>query len=677
MLQVRMNGLKIKPVSLSLPKDAKLSKPISFRKINTTSHIFKHTISHVPISFKNLSSPIKPINGFLQQQTLRSIQTPYMGINKRVMSTEASTLRKTLTPEQTQLLEREVSVLKTLKSDLENLGASPSDLEYLSKSLKQLEELFLLVIVGEFNSGKSSFLNALLGKKFLKEGVIPTTSKIGVLKYGNQYHSESEGQDKETIAIPVEWLKEISLVDTPGTNAVIRGHQQITEHFVPRSDLVLFVTSVDRAFSESERVFLENIKQWNKKIIVVVSKLDLVETSQELNEILEFVKTNFESLVGLQPKIFTVSSKQALKAKLEAKNATELGQNPLWQASKFGELEDFILKTLSKEERTKLKLENPIGVAEHMLTKYEEVIKTRTELLQSDFATLQNVKDQIAEFKKEMFRDFEFQKDRVDNILLNMKDRGQKFIEQRMQITNMIEMLKSEKIRGDFEREVIGEVSRDIERQVDTLIDWIVSKNSRLWKDVMEYLQTKETLNSYKIMGKITHSFDYSRQGLLNSIGSGSSEVLRGLNKEQEAIRLSGEIRSAIINTAAVEVGAVGLGAIIAASLVDITGILGVGALAATGLAILPYKRASLMKELDDNINTLRDRLKDTLAKHFEHEMDSAITKMETAIEPYTRYVNTEKEKLERAKERFNVLRSDLQSLRMDLGTAFKSNQPF
>jgi GTPase SAR1 family protein len=143
----------------------------------------------------------------------------------------------------------------------------------------------LLVVIGEFNSGKSTFLNAMLGKKWLQDvrpgdfsktkncifltpcaefqGVTPTTSQVNVLRYGQQ-HSERPGlrssgdrdPNLKEVELPVDWLKQISLVDTPGTNAVIAEHQQITEHFVPRSDMVLFVTSCDRAFTESERVFL-------------------------------------------------------------------------------------------------------------------------------------------------------------------------------------------------------------------------------------------------------------------------------------------------------------------------------------------------------------------------------------------------------------------------------------
>jgi predicted GTPase len=76
---------------------------------------------------------------------------------------------------------------------------------------------------------------------------------------------------------PVEWLRDINIVDTPGTNAVIRKHEQITSEFVPRADLILFVTSADRPFTESERQFIERIRDWGKKVVFVVNKIDIHE----------------------------------------------------------------------------------------------------------------------------------------------------------------------------------------------------------------------------------------------------------------------------------------------------------------------------------------------------------------------------------------------------------------
>ena len=118
---------------------------------------------------------------------------------------------------------------------------------------------FLLVVVGEFNAGKSAFINALLGQSVLKEGVTPTTTQVNILHYGDTRGQEVIDENLHVITAPVPFLSEISIVDTPGTNAIIREHEEITSKFMPRSDLVFFITSADRPFTESERSFLEKI----------------------------------------------------------------------------------------------------------------------------------------------------------------------------------------------------------------------------------------------------------------------------------------------------------------------------------------------------------------------------------------------------------------------------------
>ena len=74
---------------------------------------------------------------------------------------------------------------------------------------------------------------------------------------------------------PVALLRDLQIVDTPGTNAIVREHERLTADFVPRADLVLFVTSADRPFTESERVFMESIRDWGKKIVIVLNKVDI------------------------------------------------------------------------------------------------------------------------------------------------------------------------------------------------------------------------------------------------------------------------------------------------------------------------------------------------------------------------------------------------------------------
>src|SRR5512143_4352417 len=201
-------------------------------------------------------------------------------------------LRTPLTEQQFQLLNRERALLENLRVTLARLDAAPEDQRHLEQSLRQLEELFLLVVVGEFNSGKSAFINALLGQSLLEEGVTPTTDRVHILRYGPELTRTARDEDLLVVTWPVAWLRDINLVDTPGTNSVLQRHQAITEDFIPRSDLVLFITSVDRPFTESERTFLERVRDWGKKIVVVVNKIDMLQDETSLPKVVQFVEDN-------------------------------------------------------------------------------------------------------------------------------------------------------------------------------------------------------------------------------------------------------------------------------------------------------------------------------------------------------------------------------------------------
>ena len=252
---------------------------------------------------------------------------------------------------QEAILTEERSLLNDLRVGLVQFGAAEADESALAQSIRQLDELFLLVVVGEFNAGKSAFVNALLGQKILKEGVTPTTTHIQILRYGGEQARVVENGDIHAITAPLDMLIEISIVDTPGTNAIIRKHEEITSQFVPRSDLVLFITSADRPFTESERAFLERIREWGKKVVVVLNKIDLFQDESELSQVEMFIAENSRALVGITPEIFPVSSRLALRAK---QGATEL-----WDDSRFASLEDYIQNTLDETGRVRLKFLNP------------------------------------------------------------------------------------------------------------------------------------------------------------------------------------------------------------------------------------------------------------------------------------------------------------------------------
>ncbi|HEY4589129.1 MAG TPA: dynamin family protein [Thermoanaerobaculia bacterium] len=238
--------------------------------------------------------------------------------------------RSFLSDREQDLRAREQELLDRLARALEAFGSDvvPEDLQRFREARDQLAGLFLLVVAGEFNSGKSSFINALLGERVLPEGVTPTTDRINVLRHGSAEGERALQAFLLERTHPAELLRELEVVDTPGTNAIIRGHEELTRNFVPRADLVLFVTSADRPFTESERGFLEQIRQWGKKIVFVVNKIDILATPAERDEVIEFVRRHGTDLLGEAPEVFPVSARRAQEARSG-------GNAEAWEASGF------------------------------------------------------------------------------------------------------------------------------------------------------------------------------------------------------------------------------------------------------------------------------------------------------------------------------------------------------
>src|SRR5687767_7445323 len=192
-----------------------------------------------------------------------------------------------------QTLRRESQLLVQLRETLE-----PEQVEErrrVDELLAGLDELFTIVIVGEFNAGKSSLINALFGARLRVEGPIPVDDRISVLRYGETASQRALSDYVIEQFYPVEFLRNITLVDTPGTNSIVQRHQEITEDYIPRADLVLFVTSIDRPLSESERRFLEYIREWGKKVVFVLNKID-TKTDEEIAQVVDYLKTNVRAI---------------------------------------------------------------------------------------------------------------------------------------------------------------------------------------------------------------------------------------------------------------------------------------------------------------------------------------------------------------------------------------------
>ena len=143
----------------------------------------------------------------------------------------------------------------------------------------QLEAPFTFVIVGEVKAGKSSFINALLEseKDICKVAPSPMTDTIQQIVYGETEEIVYISEHVKRISAPFEILKEIAIVDTPGTNTIVAHHQEITEKFIPYSDLIVFVFEAKNPYRQSAWEFFDFInKEWQRKIIFVLQQKDLM-----------------------------------------------------------------------------------------------------------------------------------------------------------------------------------------------------------------------------------------------------------------------------------------------------------------------------------------------------------------------------------------------------------------
>ena len=544
-----------------------------------------------------------------------------------------------LTKEQETILKEERLILNNLHLALVQFGATREDQKALDESIQQLDEFFLLVVVGEFNAGKSAFINALVGDGILKEGVTPTTTQVNILRYGENQAREVINEKLHILTAPIELLSEISIVDTPGTNAIIREHEAITSQFVPRSDLVLFITSADRPFTESERAFLEKIRDWGKKVVIILNKIDILQNEDDLTHIEGFINENARDLLGTTPEIFPVSARLGLQSKR--------GQPHLWESSHFESLEKYIRETLDETSRLKLKFLNPLGVGKHLADHYLTIVGERLALLKDDTDMLEDVDNQLAVYETDMDRDFNFRMADIENILFEMEQRGTDYFDETMRLVRVFDLLKKDRIQKEFEARVVADVPQQIERKVNELIDWLVDADLRQWQAVTDHIAVRRRKHKDRLVGDIgIGSFHYDRDRLIEEIGRASKQVVDQYDKTHEARQIAQGAQNAVAATAALQISAVGIGTIIAtiATTVaaDVTGILFASLIAALGLFIIPARRRKAKIEMREKVAEMRAQLVQALKAHFKREIERSLQNIHETIAPYTRFVRAE-----------------------------------
>jgi len=277
--------------------------------------------------------------------------------------------------------------------------------------------VFNLVVLGQFKRGKTSLINALLGAEILPTAVVPLTSIATILKYGEmlninvhfndgrvtkiepatltQYVTEKGNPRNEKdvqeviITYPSSYLKDgVWLIDTPGVGSVYEHNTDVAYQYLPKSDAALFLLSVDQPVSKAELDFLKDVKEYSHRIFFLQNKADYVG-SEDLGESISFSKKIIEECMGSDVKIFPLSAKLALEGKLS-------GEKELLEKSFLPEFEH-ILNTFLMQEKGDVLL---LSLTNNLLRLLSQA-RFKLELeMKSLFTPLDELKEKIKIFEE-------------------------------------------------------------------------------------------------------------------------------------------------------------------------------------------------------------------------------------------------------------------------------------
>lgn len=267
-------------------------------------------------------------------------------------------------------------------------GLSDDQLAQGRDALFHADHPYLVTMVGAFNSGKSSLINALLGTSVLPIGATPTTQRIAIIRYGETTQTISGGE-AETILHPSPLLQRVSFVDTPGLESIYKEHDETTRKFLHRADLVMLIMLATQAMSASSIQQIQSLRAYGKRLIICINQIDLLEPD-EREAVRKFVAEQGKLSLGETPTVWLLSAKWAMAAQQSSPR-----DEMLWNESGFAQIEAYYNHALSDAERVRQKLETPLQIMRNVISVANAQVAKQQDTLAEYRRSAANVRGQI------------------------------------------------------------------------------------------------------------------------------------------------------------------------------------------------------------------------------------------------------------------------------------------
>ncbi|MEP6822563.1 MAG: dynamin family protein [Chthoniobacterales bacterium] len=556
-------------------------------------------------------------------------------------------------------VETALSALLKLSAEMRR---DPEHLETIEGLLKDIREPLLFVVVGEVKAGKSSLLNGLFGEEFAKVDVLPATDRVYIFRYGEKESSVEVSPQLTERYQPIPFLKNFNVVDTPGTNTMVARHQTITESFIPRADLVLFVFSVTNPWTQSAWELLDLVqKKWLKNIIFVIQQMDLRDET-EIVIIRRHLEDTALQKLGFTPPIFAVSARKALLAK-----TTGLDKERLWKESQFGPLEDQITRTVTEGGARMMKLVSTTSTGNLMVSDFAEEIRGSFDLIRRDEQHLERVQNFNQVRREQTLRQVAGFLRGVERACRDCADHGKKLIEAKLSFWKTWRLLWTRsKWQHDFQNEVETKLRETVQPQIENAVQLLETDLRSLWPQLQDTIEAQFASEGKNRVSKTIPDFARQRRDLLQSIELTLVERVAGKGVEEQLAKTFAQ--SAAWLRPAAGVAAMGgiatlVAAMISASVADVTGIVA-GSAAILGTFVAFGQRGKVLRAYEKEMEAKRAELVGAIEQQMEQAIDLFYKEIASAFQPLTDFCATERKQYEPLLKRTEDLQETFRSLK-------------
>lgn len=411
------------------------------------------------------------------------------------------------------LREQTVHLMTDIAASLHEVGGNANEdrarLQDMASDLR--EAFFLVAIIGEFNAGKSTFINALLGEPLLPMGVTPTTEAIELVRYGTQAIRvptlRGDSSTREWVH-PNTGAPGVALVDTPGTGSVFQRHETTAKGFLHRSDLVIFVVNAKRALAEAERIYLDLAKQYGKKIILVVNQIDLLEPTERVT-VRRFVEQQVKQTLDLSPLIFLVSAKEAL-------NGGDGG---------VGAVKAHLRGVFAQTPPAQQKLLAQLNTVLQIVRLHENHLAERFDTVSADSTRAKTIRLELEQQSVTLADPLRAARAEIDRVFESLRLRGTAFIDSNLSVRILSRGPSKEKLQADFLEQVIGRAPREISEAAVGYVNALVDNSRVYWRGVIERLNKLKDVLETEVSNLDATAYAQQREGLDEAIRIAESEL--------------------------------------------------------------------------------------------------------------------------------------------------------